>query len=459
MSPQDTIAAIATPLGEGGLGVVRVSGRESIAIVDRLFQPVNAGPLKDAASHACRVGLFGGAAPVDQVVVTVFRAPNSYTGEDVVEISCHGSPLILRGILDACVTAGARFAQAGEFTQRAFLSGKIDLAQAEAVAELIHAKSEKGRHAALAQLQGRLSTQVRSLRDRLLPLLAHIEVGLDHSDENHDFLAREQLVQGCASVRDAIDSIVASGRVAKVLRQGLRVALVGRPNVGKSSLLNALLKEERAIVTPIAGTTRDTLEESVQWDGIPVVLTDTAGLREEASDPVEALGMRRTRDAAAASDFVIGLFDGSQPLTDEDRHVIQAFAEKPHLWVVNKSDLPRTWAPETLSQLNGGGRVLPVSAKTGEGLNSLIAQVKDAALGESAPAGEASWLLNARHETALARAREALEGAVSAAQDDQFEECVALELRAALSALGEIIGETATEELLGQIFSQFCVGK
>ncbi len=465
ISSQDTIAALATPVGEGGIGVIRVSGSESIPAVDTIFRSAKITHLSQAASHTCWIGKLyankGKEPPevIDQVVVTVFRAPHSYTGEDVVEISAHGNPLLLDRILRACLNQGARLAGPGEFTERAFLSGKMDLTQAEAVADLIRAKTDKGQAAAVAQMEGRLAGKIRGLRDRLLPLLAHVEVGLDHSDEDHDFLKRQQLISGCQALEEEIAAILDSAPLGKVLRDGLRVALLGKPNVGKSSLLNSLLNEERAIVTPVPGTTRDTLEETLNWDGIPVVLTDTAGLREYTGDPIEELGIARSRKAAAAADLILGIFDGSGPFSSEDKQVIKECAAFPHIWVVNKSDLPSQWNLSELARLNGGAPAIQISAKTGAGLSTLIRKVKETVLAQSANSGEAGWVLNLRHQDALSRTQEALKQAREAAKSAAFEECVALELQSALRSLGEIIGETPTEELLGQIFSQFCVGK
>jgi tRNA modification GTPase len=460
-SPEDTIAAIATPLGEAGLGVIRVSGVDAIKVVSKIFRKINPSSpdVLKASSHTCHVGFIFDDTVIDQVVVTLFRAPHSYTGQDVVEISAHGNPFTLQKILNVCLKNGARLAGPGEFTQRAFLNGKMDLTQAEAVAELIGAKSDKSQAAALAQMQGGLARKVRGLRDNLLALLAHVEVGLDHADEDHDFLARENLAARCREVQTGIDNLLQSARVGKVLREGLRVAFLGKPNVGKSSLLNALLKEDRAIVTSTPGTTRDTLEESVHWDGIPVILTDTAGLRQNTTDPIEHLGMERTRKSLAAADVIVGLFDGSEILSTDDEEVIRQAALKPHLWVINKCDLPQRWTCAALDTFNGKAPAVNLSAKTGEGLDDLIKTLTRLAIDEKAQASEAEWLLNARHQAALERAREALAQAAKAAQTKTFEECIALELQTALQALGEIIGETTTEDLLGQIFSKFCIGK
>lgn len=455
----DTIAAIATPLGEGGMGVIRISGPAAVNVASAFFHLHEEDTLLTAAPRTCHLGRIAEGRSLDHAIATVFRAPQSYTGDDVVELSVHGSPYILQEVLSLCLSHGARMALPGEFTQRAFLNGKLDLAQAEAVCDLIHARTEAAHAAAFGQLEGTLSREVRRLRDQLVPLLAHIEVGLDHSDEDHDFLQAAQLRERSTQVLEAIDGILQSARTGKILREGLRVTLVGRPNVGKSSLLNALLREDRAIVTPVAGTTRDTLEESANWDGLPVVLTDTAGLRSQSHDPVERLGMDRTRKSLEASDVVIGLFDASEPLTAEDEAVIQSCAYRPHLWALNKSDLTAQSTPEDLSRYNGSAPTVHLSALTGKGIPELIQQVKRLALGDWEPRAQAEWILNQRHAAALQRAREALLRAQEASDTSVPEECVALELKTALQALGEIIGETTTEDLLGEIFSQFCVGK
>ena len=475
-SPLDTIAAIVTPIGESGIGVIRVSGPKAFCLIDPLFLTRHGKPLSQAASHTCQVGTFTTDEPIDQVIATLFRCPNSYTGDDVVELSAHGNPLILNRILQALVKYGARLADPGEFTERAFLAGKMDLTQAEAVADLIRAKTDQAHAAALGQLEGHLAAKVRTLRAGLLPLLAHVEVGLDHSDEDHEFLSREGLIAKCRETQSEIETLLASARVGKILREGVRVALVGRPNVGKSSLLNALLKEERAIVTPIPGTTRDTLEESVNWEGIPVVLTDTAGVRDDSQDPVERLGMERTRKALRDADLVLCVFDGSEPMTAEDYTILRECEGKPHLFVMNKVDLTPTPSPtrrgekahrmhnplpvgEGTATLVAGGEAIEVSAKTGQGLDELVREVKRISLDNSDTGSHARWMLNARHQAALERAREALAQAAQAAEKNAYEECVALELNTALGALGEVIGETATEDLLDQIFSKFCIGK
>jgi tRNA modification GTPase len=453
----DTIAAIATPLGESALGIVRLSGSRAIGVVQSFFETDSS--LLEARTQTCHVGRLRDKELIDEAVITIFRAPGSYTGEDMVEISAHGNPLVLQKILSVCLRNGARIARPGEFTERAFLNGKIDLTQAEAVVDLIHAKTSKAQAAALRQLEGRLAEKVRHLRDQLLPVLAHIEVGLDHSDEDHDFMPRAQLVEKCGEVRMEVETILRSARVSRVLREGARVALVGRPNVGKSSLMNALLKTERAIVTPIAGTTRDTIEETLDWEGIPVVLVDTAGIRRDTADPVEYLSMDRTRQAIKDADLVIALIDSSEPLRPDDGELITLCKSAEHLWALTKSDLPQRLDLSVVPEFLEGNMPLSISSVTGAGFERLIALVKEKILGEKALNAEAEWLINTRHQDALNRVRESLFSAENAASAEAFEECVAFELKNALHALGEMIGETTTEDLLEQIFSQFCIGK
>lgn len=449
-SPHDTIAAIATPIGEGSVGMIRVSGSRAFALAQQVIRP---SPQLDPAPPRfphCVVGRFvHHEHTLDHVVATFFKGPQSYTGEDVMEIAGHGNPALLATLLQALLSQGARAAEPGEFTLRAFQNGKIDLTQAEAVADLIRAKTDRAQHAAREQLFGRLGVEIRRWRDHLLPLLAHVEVALDHSDDDHEFLAREGLIEQCERLQEGLTQLLRSGPIGQRLRDGLRVVLVGKPNVGKSSLLNALLKHDRAIVTAIPGTTRDTLEEWTDWNGLPVLLTDTAGVRATASDPVEHLGIERSRRAMAAADFIFVVQDASQSPDAEDEAVLAAVAEKPHVLVLNKSDLGQRSVREGLA----------VSALTGEGLERLTERVSRFALGETAGSLEARWMLNQRHRETLERATEALARATAAARADAYEDVIALELRTALSALGEIIGETTTEDLLGQIFANFCIGK
>ncbi|MBI3291243.1 MAG: tRNA uridine-5-carboxymethylaminomethyl(34) synthesis GTPase MnmE [Elusimicrobia bacterium] len=495
-SLDDTIAAVATPWGEGGIGVVRVSGPEAVRVGERVFHSPSGVRLAEMTTHTCHVGMIQLCGePVDQVVATVMREPRSYTGQDTVEFSGHGGMVPLRRILEACLQAGARLAEPGEFTLRAFVNGKMDLAQAEAVADVIRAKTDQALTAALHQLEGHLSEAIRRLRQDLLELLAHLEVGLDHSDEDHPFLDREALLHRCTEVQHALERLLGTTRTGRLYREGLKVAIVGKPNVGKSSLMNVLLREERAIVTPIPGTTRDVLEEGLNLRGIPLVILDTAGMRAHSQDPIEQLGMERTRRVLEQTEAVLFVLDTSVPLTEEDRRVAELLNGKPTIVVLNKADLPACWPPQALDALmqrspspppsptrgegktsrpppspptggrgkgEGGRRSIPavrISTIRREGIDQLEEALWHSVMGGTIAPHDGVLVTNVRHQDALRRAQDALQRASTAASQEAFEECVALELRNALDALGEIIGATTTEDFLQAIFSTFCIGK
>ncbi len=460
---EDTIAAIATPLGSGGLGVVRVSGPGAFSVGDKVFRSTT--PLSEVPSHTlCRGILRQGDEVLDDAVAAVFRAPRSYTGEDVVEFSCHGSPLLLRRVQAACLQSGARLAEPGEFTKRAFLNGKMDLAQAEAVAALIACRSEESRRWALDQLRGSLSALLESLRKRLLNLLARLEASLDFVDDEVPDLSRNELSSAIGSLEKETESLLATAPRGRLFRDGVRAVLAGRPNVGKSSLFNSLLDADRAIVTETAGTTRDTLEESFLADGLPVTLTDTAGLR-EGREPIETEGIARARRALIASDVVVWVMDASDPLTEEDRRAL-AWGDKPAIIVFNKSDLADPGidrmaiehrARQSLSHPRG---CVFVSARTGEGMDGLRRALADTA----SPAGgretgEGPTLLIERHVALLREAADALAAARQASHSGEPDECVALDLRRALDALDRVTGRGVSDEVLDEIFSQFCIGK
>jgi len=401
----DTICAIATPLGEGGIGVVRVSGEKAVDVAARLVALRSGAPLATATTHTLHhADIFDPAdatrrAPLDEALVAVMRAPRSYTGEDVVELQCHGGLLVLQTICEALIRAGARLAEPGEFTKRAFLNGRLDLAQAEAVLDTIRAKTAASLRLAQAQLRGTLSHEIDALRERLIGLLAHVEAGIDFVEEDLAFIPTGELVAGLATVQEAVSRLLAHSREGRILREGVTAAIVGKPNVGKSSLLNALLQTDRAIVTPIPGTTRDVLEDTLNIRGIPVRLLDTAGIR-ETTDPVEQEGVRRSCAAKAQADLLLIVLDGSAPLTAED----QALLDEPppnqdqrQLVVVNKTDLP---CRIDLTRLPSGGpgcTVVKISAKTGEGLDGLRDQIRASLIAPEFEAREAVLVTHLRH--------------------------------------------------------------
>jgi len=456
----DTIAAIATPIGSGAIGVVRISGPMALDIAARVFDP----DPRELPSNTARHGRL--VAPdaqdeLDDAVITVFRAPASYTGEDVVEISCHGGLSTVKAALQAVLDAGARLANPGEFTQRAFLAGKIDLAQAEAVNDLIRARTDDARKVALRQLEGELSARVAAINSRVLGAIAAIEAAIDFPDDvaEPDF---EWLQSEIAAARKDVDALAASFGRGRIYREGLRVVITGRVNVGKSSLLNALLRHARAIVTPIPGTTRDLIEESLEIEGIPIVAIDTAGLR-ETDDPVESIGVELTRRSIDSADVVCLVIDAAQGLHDEDRALIEQMSGRPVVLVANKVDLAAPYSPSAAEGV--GGRSfesdLPTvltSALTGEGIEELECKIAGIA-GATGAGSEGALVSNVRHQQALKSASESLACALETLAAGAPIDLLSGDLSAARNALGLVTGETATEDLLDRIFAEFCIGK
>lgn len=457
MHPEDTIAAICTPLGEGGLAVIRVSGAESLAVADRCFVP--RGPRShrpsEAGSHTVHYGQIQHAGRLaDEVLLTVLRAPRTFTGEDTVEISCHGGLLTAKLVLEALLAAGARTAEPGEFTRRAFLNGRLDLAQAEAVADVIHARTELALAAAQRQLTGGLSRRVNALREDLLEVLTHVEAHIDFPEEDIAPDTEQQLRERLDRALAAMDALLATAREGRLLRRGIRVAIIGRANAGKSSLLNRLLDHDRAIVASTPGTTRDTIAETANLRGLPVVLTDTAGLR-EARDAIEQEGVRRSEAAIAEADLLLHVLDGSEPLHAEDAARLNGVPAKPRIVVRNKCDLPAAWElPEGFAATE-----VSTSCVTGEGIEALKDAIRDAVWSGRTGADMTEAMINSRHQDALRRAREATALTREALSRQAPLDLVAVDLRTAVAAVGEIVGKTTTEDLLDRIFARFCIGK
>lgn len=443
----DTIAAISTPLGEGALAVLRLSGPRAVEIAGALFRAKK--PVTDFTPRLAYFGAIGdGESKLDEGLLTVFRAPASYTGEDLVEISCHGGVLVTRRILELLFRWGARAAEPGEFTQRAFLNGKLDLTQAEAVMDLIGAQTDLALRAANEQLEGRLGTRIHGLRTAVLELLAHIEAYIDFPDEDIDPDTGDALRTRLRGTGDEVDRLLATAGQGRILREGVRTVIYGAPNVGKSSLLNRLLGFERAIVSARPGTTRDVIEEVINLRGFPLRLVDTAGLR-ESDDEIEREGIARTRQQIGRADLVLHICDASLPVPVGD---VKLSPGVPEVLVLNKADLSEdeTWR---------GTAAVRISCATGAGFDELASAIEQQILGGGAAHRDWTVAINARHQACLERARTFLTAADQAFTDGLSAEFIAEELRAALDAIGEIVGKVDTEDLLGVIFGRFCIGK
>lgn len=456
----DTIAAISTALGEGGIGIVRVSGPDAIKIVEKVVSSSAKKKVSDFPSHTlhlCKVMLPGSNEVIDEVIVSVMRGPKSFTREDVVEINCHGGAAPLRGTLNAVLSQGARLAEPGEFSKRAFLNGRIDLAQAEAIIDIIRSCTDKGLSAAIDNLEGSLSREIGQIRRQLSGILARIEVNIDFPGEDADAeISLDQLEEMLSNVDETIVGLITTAGQGKILREGIKLVIVGRPNVGKSSLLNALLREKRAIVTDIPGTTRDVIEEMLNLNGIPVRIMDTAGIR-KTGDKVEKIGVERSEELLQEADVVLVVMDASAGVMEEDLVVIEKAGEKKCIVVVNKSDLVgqvnlSQWEHKT------GRECVPVSAKTGEGLHSLEDKVS-AVIDAGISAREGPIVTRVRHEQALKKALVHIREAKAACVAQIPEDIIAIDIREAWTSLGEITGETASEEIVDRIFEDFCIGK
>ena len=458
---EDTIVAIATPPGVGGVGIVRLSGPRAVDIADALFRPQGGKPenrLSQVESHRMVYGwIENEGVPLDEVLAVVMRAPRSYTRQDVVEVQCHGGMLILTTVLELAMGRGARLAEAGEFTLRAFLNGRVDLTQAEAVGDIVRSRSALGLRVSADQLRGRLYKEIKALSGQVAQVAALVAAGIDFPEEDVVFANREEIVHRLDGVREKLAGLLAGAGRGRIIREGLAVAIVGRPNVGKSSLLNRLLRENRAIVTEIPGTTRDTVEETVHMGGLMLRLVDTAGIRHTA-DRLEREGIARSRAAMARADLVLLVLDGNDRLSDEDRMLMDETADQASLVVVNKADLLGQSPPGWMAELKDRQSV-KVSAITGEGLEALEAWIHDWALSGDRPVLEDALITNLRQENAAREAAEAIASAREALEAGLGDELLAIDLERGLSALGAIVGETTADDLLNRIFAEFCIGK
>ena len=455
----DTIAAISTPLGTGGIGVIRISGPQALTIAGKVFR--RKGDREPLLSHRFYLGEIirpEDQKALDEVLLVFMRQPKTYTREDVVEIQCHSGALVLQEILQSVLRSGARLAEPGEFTKRAFLNGRIDLTQAEAVIDLISSKTRQSLELANRQRSGKLAAEVRQLKEGLLNLLVLLEASVDFPEEEIPDIDPQEILRRLQNTQDRLDVLGNTYQEGKIYREGIATVIVGKPNVGKSSLLNSLLREERAIVTPIPGTTRDVIEEIVNIQGIPLRLMDTAGLR-PVQDAIEEEGVRRTQDRLARADLVIWVLDGSEPLSSEDLAILPQVPPQKAVIAINKNDLPQRIILENLRRQLPETPFISISALFGLGIDSLKEAIRNLILNGKVDSSAEVILSNLRHKLAVEEAREALSQALRGLGNNLSWEFITLDLRQAVEALGTILGETAPEDVLDRIFEQFCIGK
>lgn len=451
-----TIAAISTPPGTGGISVIRVSGERAIEICDSIFS----GNIVSAKTHTVHYGyiLDGEGNKIDEVLVTLMRAPRTFTREDVVEISTHGGMAAPGAVLDALIKAGAYHAEPGEFTKRAFLNGRIDLSQAEAVIDIINSTNDLANRVAMRQLGGALSKEIEDIRKKLIHTLARMQVIIDYPDEDLEDITQEEMLSIAKASLSEVERLLKTADSGKVLRDGIRTVIVGKPNVGKSSLLNKISRLDRAIVTNIAGTTRDVIEEYVNFNGIPVILVDTAGIR-ATDNQVERIGVEKSLSSIESADFVIVMIDGSSFFDDEDLEVLRATKDKKRIILINKTDLGQSKYIDAIKGRSGGSKVIEISAKTGLGVNSIGEEIRKLfELGEISTTN-GTVITNGRHKEALLAAKDDLQSAVEGLVSGLPGDFAAFDFSNAVEALGKITGETVTEDVVEEIFHNFCVGK
>jgi tRNA modification GTPase len=456
---EDTIAAVATALGEGSIAVVRVSGPEAVQSVAGVFHSKS--DLRSVDTHTVHYGWITDPQDgqvLDEVLVTVMRAPRSFTAEDVVEVSTHGGMVAVKSVLGLLLRRGVRMAEPGEFTKRAFLNGRIDLAQAEAVIDLIRSKSDRAFQLARKQAEGAISKRIVPLRSSLIELLAHVEVNIDYPEHDVADVTASVIRETCRAALQEVDELLKTADEGKILREGITTAIVGRPNAGKSSLLNALARENKAIVTDIPGTTRDIVEETISLGGIPLRLLDTAGIR-ETSDVVERIGVERSRTALNEADLILLVINRHEPLHEDERELLRQLKNRSAIVVVNKMDLPGGMDLKEVEKDYPNERIVHISAKEGTGLDELEKAVSNMFFSGSVEASDLTYVSNARHIALLHRAKSSLEDAIRATEEGIPVDLIQIDIASSWESLGEILGDAAGESLLDEIFSKFCLGK
>lgn len=456
---EDTIAAVATAYGEGGIGIIRISGEEALPILQEIFEFHG-----DTDTFISRRMTYGKIIDkeknqiIDEVLAVYMKGPKTYTAEDVVEINCHGSMVSLRKTLALVLRKGARLAEPGEFTKRAFLNGRLDLSQAEAVIDMIRAKTDKSFDVAVSQLEGRLSLKVEEIRQKLLDLLVDITVNIDYPDEDIEEMTYEKLEESIVETQDMIEKLLETSSTGRMIREGIKIAIVGKPNVGKSSLMNGLLKETRAIVTDIPGTTRDTIEEVLSIRNIPVYLVDTAGIRETA-DKVEKMGIEKSKEAFNQADFILFLLDGSRPLEEEDLQIMEFLKERKSLVLINKRDLGEAISIEEIAAKLPASQVIEASLLKGHGITEIEDAVEDLVYGGEIVQKESMMVNNVRHIELLQQAAKSLTDALHMSERREALDFIEVDVKNAYERLGEIIGETVSDDIINEVFARFCLGK
>ncbi|HEH8004372.1 TPA: tRNA uridine-5-carboxymethylaminomethyl(34) synthesis GTPase MnmE [Staphylococcus aureus] len=456
----DTITSISTPMGEGAIGIVRLSGPQAVEIADKLYKGKHL--LNDVPSHTINYGHIidpESKEVVEEVMVSVLRAPKTFTREDIIEINCHGGILTINRVLELTMTYGARMAEPGEFTKRAFLNGRIDLSQAEAVMDFIRSKTDRASKVAMNQIEGRLSDLIKKQRQSILEILAQVEVNIDYPEyDDVEDATTEFLLEQSKEIKQEINHLLDTGAQGKIMREGLSTVIVGKPNVGKSSMLNNLIQDNKAIVTEVAGTTRDVLEEYVNVRGVPLRLVDTAGIR-ETEDIVEKIGVERSRKALSQADLILFVLNNNEALTQEDYTLYEVVKNEDVIVIVNKMDLEQNIDINEVKDMIGDTPLIQTSMLKQEGIDELEVQIRDLFFGGEVQNQDMTYVSNSRHISLLKQARQTIQDAIDAAESGVPMDMVQIDLTRTWEILGEIIGETASDELIDQLFSQFCLGK
>lgn len=456
---EDTIAAVATAYGEGGIGIIRISGEKALSILEEVFE--FAGETSQIVNRRMTYGRIvdrENEQIIDEVLAIYMKGPKTYTAEDVVEINCHGSMVSLRKTLALVLRKGARLAEPGEFTKRAFLNGRLDLSQAEAVIDIIKAKTDRSFDVAMSQLEGALSLRVTEIRHKLLDLLVDITVNIDYPDEDIEELTYDKIEENILLIGEMIEKLLSTADTGRMIREGIRVAIVGKPNVGKSSLMNSLLRETRAIVTEIPGTTRDTIEEAISIRNIPVYLVDTAGIR-ETSDEVERLGIERSKAAFNEADFIIFIMDGSSAISDEDREIASYLDGRDSVVLINKNDLERGFTNDDVRELVNDPVIIETSLINNEGIEEIENHIEELVYGGELSQHDSTMVNNVRHIELLKQSRDSLRDAMEMTLAREALDFIEVDVRNAYDLLGEITGETVSDDIINEVFARFCLGK